>query len=77
LELLIDGRAVIATNDYERYWPTEYPDRLLIGCWPNYSDVHYVDTYLWRTQLLSECVAERWISTELTQVPPGLPSGAA
>jgi len=74
LELLIDGRVVVAANGYDRYWPTDYADRVLIGCWPNYGSEHYVDTYLWRTQLLSECVNESWVRMELGHsAPPGVP----
>lgn len=70
LELLIDGRQVIDAKGYRRYWPGQYPERALVGCWPNFAKCHYVDTYLWRSQLLPRCVSDDWTDEELRLEKP-------
>jgi hypothetical protein len=70
LELLIDERVVIVAAGFERYWPSEYPDRLLIGCWPNNWEGHFANTSFWRTQVVPECVGDAWIRSELSREVP-------
>lgn len=72
LELSIDARPLIVAHGYEKYWPNEYPDRALIGCWPNFWAEHYLNTYVWRTQLFTRYVNDEWIHTELAERQPVL-----
>jgi hypothetical protein len=73
LELLVDNRVVRVAEGYQHYWPKDYPDRLLVGCWPSYAPVHYADTYLWRTQLFPDCASANWVAKELAQRAPADP----
>src|SRR5204862_5656503 len=51
LELLIDGRAVIAIDDHTRFRPSEPAEAITVGSWPNLSKVHFVNTSVWRLQV--------------------------
>jgi hypothetical protein len=73
LELLVDDRVVRVAEGYQHYWPKDYPDRLLVGCWPSYDPVHYADTYFWRTHLFPDCASDDWVAKELAQRTPADP----
>jgi hypothetical protein len=74
LEALIDDRVIIEAHGYDGFWPTEYPDRLLLGCWPTHAPVHYANTFVWRTQMVAEFVDDAWIKRELSEPRPSDPT---
>ncbi len=73
LELLIDGRTVIGRDDYQKYWPQEYSDQILIGAWTNRATQHFIETWLWRTILSSNFLDNAWINRELAITLPPVP----
>jgi hypothetical protein len=75
LELLIDGRAVIAIDDHTRFRPSEPAEAITVGSWPNLSKVHFVNTSVWRLQVLQGFPGDPWIRRErirreIEQRPP-------
>lgn len=46
LELLLDGQAIIHTEDYLKYWPHRVLTSMTVGCWPNPWREHYIDTWI-------------------------------
>jgi hypothetical protein len=72
LELLINNRRVIEISDYLALWPRSLSDRVLVGAWPNGIAIHYINTSVWRTQLLPICVSDQWIAEELNRQTPAL-----
>lgn len=73
LELLIDGRLLVAAEDYYDYWPKSYPERVSIGHWPGSWKEHYIDTHLWRTQFMSFYASDEWIQSEMARRKPLAP----
>ena len=51
LELLLDGRVVIAEASYWEAWPTRFMTDVSLGAWPRHAPEHYVETCIagWST----------------------------
>jgi hypothetical protein len=62
LELLVDHIVVIHAEDYKPYWPAEASEKMTIGCWPSLSQIHVVNTSIWRAQVLQGFPADGWIA---------------
>jgi hypothetical protein len=51
LELLVDGKVVLAEPDYTEAWPTRFTTEISIGAWPKHWTEHYIETCIdgWST----------------------------
>lgn len=65
LELLLDGRGVIAEPNYAEAWPTRFTTDISLGSWPKRWAEHYVDTCIARWQILDQPFEEGVIADQV------------
>jgi hypothetical protein len=73
IELVIDGEMVAQGSDYSPHWPEQRDQAIWIGAWPNKAPIHYVETQLWRAQVVSAWPTDRWMKDEFQRRKPDPP----
>ena len=78
--VVIDGQIELETSpksggiNYYTFWPTVAEgDTIMIGTWPKRADIHFIETYLWRTILSDQWLDEEWIRQEMSIEKPSNP----
>jgi hypothetical protein len=72
LELLLDGKVVIAEPNYTGAWPTRFMTDISLGAWPRQAPIHYVETCIAGWSALVDAFDDARIGAEVT-VAPNLP----
>lgn len=70
LEFLIDKEVLFSGDDYFPCWPNAYSDFMLIG--GRNGKEHFVETHLWRAQSIYGFPDDKWVASEISNIPPDI-----
>jgi hypothetical protein len=65
LELLIDGRTVIAEPNYAEAWPARFVTDITLGAWPSHGSEHYLETCIAHWRAVEQPFEDKLIETEI------------
>ena len=72
IEFIVNGSLCDEnSNDYLKFWPTSFLEKMTVGTWGNKAQVHYIKLPLFRLITSTKYLDNDWIKNERNNYPSG------